>query len=91
MKRFNCGWNGNNFKVCCKLNQNSLLDDCGRQLADTDLGANFRTFGGREPKVWGGNATRIDEFPWMVLLEYEKCKYAINNLITLAKIYIFLS
>ena len=36
-----------------------LPEDCGKDLSN---------------RIVGGNITDIDEFPWMVLLEYRKCK-----------------
>lgn len=28
-------------------------------------------------RIYNGNATQLDEFPWMALLEYKKCKFNI--------------
>ena len=63
LENFYCGWNGLNRKVCCTRNKNLLPDNCGE-----------------EPKaalsrIVGGDIANIDEFPWMVLLEYEKGGY----------------
>ena len=29
-------------------------------------------------RIYGGNKTRIDEFPWMALIEYTKRAYKVN-------------
>ena len=40
-----------------------LPEECGKEQLQSD-------------RLWGGNIADINEFPWMVLLEYRKCKFA---------------
>lgn len=53
------------------LTNNPLLpNDCGRDLSQ---------------RIFGGNRTELDEFPWMTLLEYQKREQKINYKLTIYK------
>lgn len=87
LRNSQCGFEGNDPKVCCPIANNQtpsttseepnqpgprytninlenplLPDDCGRDIS---------------LRIVGGERADIDEFPWMVLLEYQKRKYYI--------------
>lgn len=79
LRRSQCGFSGNEPKVCCPTSgsYNNQEDVTSRSSVDKDLNSNLLPgvdeCGVSEPnRILGGEVTEIDEFPWMVLLEYQK-------------------
>ncbi|XP_059610642.1 serine protease easter-like [Phlebotomus argentipes] len=61
MSRSQCGYEDGQYLVCC-AGKDSLLPQRGLECGTMTMG-NY---------VYGGERTLIDEFPWTVLLEYQK-------------------
>ncbi|XP_050504927.1 serine protease easter [Diabrotica virgifera virgifera] len=80
LRKSQCGFEGTLPKVCCAL-QETVQTTTQRQVdydtpkpADSPLLPSKEDCGiGSIPdKIYGGNTTDLDEFPWMALLDYEK-------------------
>lgn len=54
----------------CSGNENDQMICCEIDLPDTSI-CGYVSSG---TKIFGGNLSAIDEYPWMVALEYEDCK-----------------
>lgn len=61
MSRSQCGYENGKYMVCCP-SEEALLPKPGLECGSLTMG-NY---------VYGGERTLIDEFPWTVLLEYQK-------------------
>ncbi|XP_076234951.1 ovochymase [Calliopsis andreniformis] len=75
LKRSQCGFEGNNPLICCpisnratsaqpSIDENLQYDLSSHPLLPADCGKDL------SQRIVGGERTELDEFPWMVLLEY---------------------
>lgn len=86
LRRNHCGYEGTDPLVCCSPSQPSGVVSPTPNTDRLDPNANTQvnladnpllpTICGRDltQKLLGGERTDLDEFPWMVLLEYQKRK-----------------
>ncbi|KAJ3647406.1 hypothetical protein Zmor_019285 [Zophobas morio] len=67
-----CGFQGEEPKVCCPLSTRDTSLDENSQFVKTDLLASREECGiSSYSKIFRGNVTELGEFPWMAALEYE--------------------
>jgi len=79
LRRSQCGFSGNEPKVCCPTSgsYNNQDEVTTRSTIYKDLNSNLLPGANEcglstENRIVGGEVTEIDEFPWMVLIEYQK-------------------
>ena len=77
-----CGFDDINPRVCCPIRRTSeRLNNNTQNIDDQNVQYNFSnnpllpTDCGKDlsQRIYGGEITDLDEFPWMVLLEYLTC------------------
>lgn len=78
LRQSNCGFEGSNPKVCCAnagggTSQQSQSKPNGQGQSNLLPGTNVCGIQSVS-KIVGGEATELNEFPWMALLEYQKRK-----------------
>lgn len=72
-----CGFSGWDPRVCCVTTNKVPSSSIGATGSSTGL---LPTPGGGEcgldtsDKIFGGTDTKLDEFPWLALLQYRRCK-----------------
>ena len=86
-----CGFVGKNPNVCCPTSSEPVIPTRPpfNQEGNTGVNPNLNVRNHPllpsncgedvEERIVGGERTDIDEFPWMVLLEYQKREYRISN------------
>ncbi|CAG9862801.1 unnamed protein product [Phyllotreta striolata] len=80
LRQSHCGFEGSLPKVCCPLKtdvgttQAPTVDYGTARPADSSLLPSTEDcgIGSTADRIYGGNATDLDEFPWMALIEYER-------------------
>lgn len=74
LKRSQCGFDSGKPVVCCAAQQPTRLGS-SNLLPDPVGNANGKCGAGSSDRIIGGRSTKIDEYPWMALLEYSKRSY----------------
>lgn len=74
LKRSQCGFDSGKPVVCCAQQQPSRLGT-SNLLPDPAGSGNMKCGAGSSDRIIGGRSTKIDEYPWMALLEYSKRSY----------------
>jgi secreted trypsin-like serine protease len=75
LRRSNCGFAGQVPKVCCPTGSALGVAPADMTPVRSDLLPDKDTCGiDTTKKIYGGQKTDLDEFPWMALIEYEKAK-----------------
>lgn len=78
-----CGGSGSAVKVCCRLEAGSRFNipstprpqDNSHLLPSTrECGRSF------DNRIYGGRATKIDEYPWAAMIEYLKRKFILKEI-----------
>lgn len=82
LKRSNCGFQGLDPKVCCNEDNRNDDDDYVEPKPSYDDSSNTMTTNllpdkatcgvSTQNRIVGGEVTDLDEFPWMVLIDYQK-------------------
>jgi Regulatory CLIP domain of proteinases len=77
LRKSQCGFVDNAVLVCCAAAK-AVADDQQRPPDAMSLLPDINTCGARTAdRIFGGKRTKIDEFPWMALIQYSngKCNY----------------
>ncbi|XP_013102920.1 serine protease easter isoform X3 [Stomoxys calcitrans] len=61
-----CAQVGSVVYICCKFQNRNTANEIGLLPTTRECGKSF------ENRIIGGNVTRIDEYPWLALIEYTK-------------------
>ncbi|KAG5894889.1 hypothetical protein JTB14_030594 [Gonioctena quinquepunctata] len=79
LRRSQCGFEGTLPKVCCPFTSQPVttsrptIDYTQASPADSPLLPSLDVCGvDAQDRIYGGNETNLQEFPWMVLVEYER-------------------
>ena len=101
-----CGFQDNKPLVCCKAENYKPLPTDNPQLISQSTNRQFQSSSqpprnsllprigvcgfDASDRIFGGERTKIDEYPWMALLQYSKRKkFSFHNLSVLLNIFIF--
>lgn len=74
-----CGFSGWDPQVCCVTSNKAPSSSVGANKGLLPTPGSGDCGIDTSDKIFGGTETKLDEFPWLALLQYKRCKFTFKQ------------